>query len=541
MYLNRSVILKFAPALFAIYAIALFFFINDWGTVESSEARYAEIAREMFTTGDWLHPRLMNIHHYHKPPFTYWLTGYGYYLFGINTFGARFFLAISLLIQLLLIYRIALFFLKDKNMAFASALIYSTMPLVIVSMRGLTTDAFLQTFILLSIFFYMQWRTTQKVIWLYLMAIACGFGFLTKGPLILILPVFFVIGFNKSLPQASLSFHHVISFLLFITIGFSWFIYLAIEDSAFVSYFIFRHTYERVANAGVFSRSEPFWYYLLYTPLVALPWTIILSVGFVKSKWHTIPIVIQKIVVFLILLPLTFFSLSSSKLVLYVLPVFSGLAILSSYFLFQMEHKSPRETYLLSYFIMVCLSFYAITLVDKSINIPFGLLIPPIVTVIVFIGLRLNKSLITIDRILLASFIFTIFLLSYGARFMKYNELKINSTRPIAEWIKGQNLQNKTILVYDRLLPSLAFNLNQDITSLHDGNKYLKREVSFEKDEQWKTWLYDLTKPSEVDRLLPVLKDSPVLIVKGSLQPSSQWLLNYFAHHHEEGDWIIYY
>jgi 4-amino-4-deoxy-L-arabinose transferase len=541
MYLNRSIVSKFAPALYAIYVIALLFFINEWGTVESSEARYAEIAREMFTSGDWIHPRLMNIYHYHKPPFTYWLTGVGYYLFGINTFGARFFLAVSLLIQLLLIHRIALFFLKDKSMAFATALIYSTLPLVLVSIRGLTTDAYLQTFILLFVYFYIQWRTTQKVIWLYLIAIACGLGFLTKGPLILILPVFFVIGFYKSLPQVSFSYHHIISSLLFITIGFSWFIYLAIEDSAFVSYFLFRHTYERVANAGVFSRSEPFWYYLLYTPLVALPWTIILFTGFVKTKWRNIPTIMQKVVVFLILLPLTFFSLSSSKLILYVLPAFPGIAILSTYFLFQMESKSQKENYLLAYFIVVCLSFYGIRLFDKSINLPIGLLIPPIIMVIILIGLRLNKLLINIDRILLGSFIFTIFLLCYGALFMKYNELKINSTRPIAEWIEAQNLQNKTILVYNRLLPSLAFNLNKDITSLHDGNKSLKREVNFEKDDQWKTGLYDLTKPSEADRLLPVLRDAPVLIVKGSLQPSSQWLLNYFAHHHEEGDWIIYY
>jgi 4-amino-4-deoxy-L-arabinose transferase len=150
-------------------------------------------------------------------------------------------------------------------------------------------------------------------------------------------------------------------------------------------------------------------------------------------------------------------------------------------------------------------------------------------------------SLINIDRILISTLLFTIFLLAYGALFMKLNELKINSTKPLAEWIKDQRFQHKNILVYDRLLPSLAFHLNQDIISLHDGNRYLKREVNFEKDDQWKKWLYDLTDSSEADRLKPLLQSAPIMIVMGPVKPSSQWLLSFFSQQHKEGDWIIYF
>ncbi len=538
---DRSVLAKYSFLLFAIYAIVLFLFMNNWGTVESSEARYAEIAREMLVSGDWIHPQLLNIHHYHKPPFTYWITGFGYLLFGINPFGVRFFLAVSGLVQLLLIYQIARYFFQDKTKALAAALIYATLPLVIISMRGLTTDSYLQTFILLSIYCFIQWRTTQRVIWLYLIAIACGAGFLTKGPLILILPVFFVIGFSKTFPKASFSYHHLFSFLVFIALGFSWFIYLAVENSEFIRYFLFRHTYERMANAGVFSRSEPFWYYLIYAPLTALPWTIILIKGFVKTRWRDVNSTMQKVAVFLILLPLTFFSLSSSKLILYVMPAFAGIAILSAYFLFHLEKPSRIENYLLGYFSLICLSFFGISQVDKSIILPPVLLIPPVVTIIILVVIRIFKTLSSVDRILLSAFIFTVFLLAYGAWFMKFNELKINSTRPLAGWIKDNQLQDRNILVYNRLLPSLAFHLNDDIISLHDGNRYLKREVNFEKDEAWKKELFDLTNPLEADRLLPLLRTDPVMIVKGKVNPSSQWLLPYFSNQHTEGEWVIYY
>ena len=79
--------------------------ISQGGLTESSEARYAEIGREMALSNDFLHPRMLGIGHYHKPPVTYAITAMGYKLFGYSEFGARFFLAVALIIQLLLVYK----------------------------------------------------------------------------------------------------------------------------------------------------------------------------------------------------------------------------------------------------------------------------------------------------------------------------------------------------------------------------------------------------------------------------------------------------
>ncbi len=97
--------------LFSIFIVlcTLLLFINvgTYGVVESSDARYAEISREMLESGDYIHPTLLNIQHYHKPPLTYQLTALGYQIFGVNELGARFFLQLSLLIQLLLVYALS--------------------------------------------------------------------------------------------------------------------------------------------------------------------------------------------------------------------------------------------------------------------------------------------------------------------------------------------------------------------------------------------------------------------------------------------------
>jgi 4-amino-4-deoxy-L-arabinose transferase-like glycosyltransferase len=58
----------------SLYSLLMLLTNSWWGVIETSEARYAEIANEMFYSSDYLHPSLLNIYHYHKPPLTYWIT-----------------------------------------------------------------------------------------------------------------------------------------------------------------------------------------------------------------------------------------------------------------------------------------------------------------------------------------------------------------------------------------------------------------------------------------------------------------------------------
>ncbi len=55
-----------------------------------SEARYAEIARKMLETGNWVTPQHdYGVPFWAKPPLSTWLSAFSMKLFGVNEFAAR--------------------------------------------------------------------------------------------------------------------------------------------------------------------------------------------------------------------------------------------------------------------------------------------------------------------------------------------------------------------------------------------------------------------------------------------------------------------
>src|SRR3954470_19939883 len=59
------------------------------GLFQPDEGRYAEIAREMLVSGDWVTPRLNGLKYFEKPPLQYWMTAAALGTFGIHDWTAR--------------------------------------------------------------------------------------------------------------------------------------------------------------------------------------------------------------------------------------------------------------------------------------------------------------------------------------------------------------------------------------------------------------------------------------------------------------------
>jgi 4-amino-4-deoxy-L-arabinose transferase len=514
---------------------------GQWGVVETSEARYAEISREMYRSGDWLHPKLLNIHHYHKPPVTYWLTATAFSMFGVNTFAARFFLVIAFGIQLILFFKLAELVFKNRQAAFYSALVYATIPLVLISVRGLTTDAYLNTFVLLSLYFLVKFRESKKIQYVYGAALAMGLGFLTKGPVIFIVPLLAAVGLGKSNTWPPLKLSQAgLALLIFIVIGFSWFLLLIAEDSRFADYFFFRHFIDRIAHAEVFARKEPWYYYLPVFPLVTLPWIIIFANGLLKRRTKPEDTgLMRRLLTWWLLIPFIIFSVSSSKLVLYILPLSIGFSLVTGYFL-----TSGVSNRVLMITISLCVLIY-IGLLSTPIYLS-GFegtqLLFPLTTIALILSIGLWFLNMTSERkLLILSSLFAITLILYSSVFFKFNSAQVNTLTSVSNFIKQNQWRERNVIVYDELLPSVAFELDKDIISVYAGDRSLKRETQFEKDEQWRNYLLDVSDPKGFGHLKSLLSQKSVLIVKKDLPKDLEIIMSGDWHRKEFGKWVVYY
>ena len=530
--------------LYLVLALALLMLAtaNLWGVIETSEARYAEVGREMLRSGDWLHPKLMGIYHYHKPPLTYWLTAASYSVFGVNPFAARFFLTVAFCIQVLVVYRIAMRLFKNEQTAYYAALVYATLPIVLISVRGLTTDAYLVTFILLAVYWWIQFRETGRAMFLYAMAAAVGLGFLTKGPVVLVLPIFAVLGLRRWYPPAPVGALRIaFALLIFLLISFSWFVFLTAENPLFADYFFFRHLVDRVAHAEVFSRAKPWYYYLPMIPVIYLPWIGMVLPG---GREESAPRpegrrLTRRLAVWWFLGPLILFSMFTSKLVLYILPLSIGFSLVAAYFL---TFGRFRPLYWVFFPIIgiIYIALIAAPFFPPGFHYNAILISLPALALLASAGMLLLKM--KKEPVVTAwSFLFAATLIVYASLFFRMNSVQVNGVTPIASFIKENGLQDREILVYNELLPSLSFELDKDIVSVYAGSNALKRETQFQKDEEWENYWVDETVEEGRLKVRRALSERSVLIVKNKLPEEVQTMMAGSWNEKKFGKWVVYY
>ncbi|HNW34652.1 MAG TPA: glycosyltransferase family 39 protein, partial [Candidatus Ozemobacteraceae bacterium] len=148
---------------------------------ETSEGRYASVARVMAEGGSWLKPELNGVAHFTKPPVTYWASAVGMKLFGMTEQGAKAFLPFAAAITAIGCYRVALL-LTTLRGALCGTIVLLTSLFFAVQFRGLTADPLLAMFETWMVWALIRYRTKPSP------ALASGFwalagaAFLTKGP-----------------------------------------------------------------------------------------------------------------------------------------------------------------------------------------------------------------------------------------------------------------------------------------------------------------------------------------------------------------------
>ena len=315
--------------------------------LRADEGRYAEIAREMFVSGDWVTIRYNGLKYFEKPPFHLWMTAIAYHLFGVGDWQARLWVALSgaigtgmtmlaaarwfgrrvgLLTGLVLVatpswYLAAHFNSLDMGVAAALA---CTLAGVLLAQHPLADAA-------------------QRRRWMWFAWGAMGVAVLTKGLIGIVLPGLVLVCYTLLARDWALwrRLHLLSGAVIALAITAPWFVLVSLRNPEFARFFFIHEHWDRYTSS-VHLRSAPWWYFGPQLLAGFLPWLGLLPgmIAAVRRDREPVvtppaageatgfrPVVLLAVWVVAIF---AFFSASGSKLPGYIAPVFPALGIMAA-------------------------------------------------------------------------------------------------------------------------------------------------------------------------------------------------------------------
>jgi 4-amino-4-deoxy-L-arabinose transferase-like glycosyltransferase len=317
-------------------AVTLFAGLGRSAITDSDEAFYAEAAREMVESGNWLTPHFNYEHRFQKPILFYWLIAATFGFFGVVEWAARFWSAMAGLGMAFIAADLGARWF-DRSTGLLAGIIVGTSFGCAAIARMALPDLPLAFFITLAVWaaliglFETPGRQQR---WLVLAAAALALGLITKGPLAVVLPVLvlapIVIIQRPKLhvgPGAGIA-----AAAVFLLIGVPWYAAMALEHGwTYVHGFFVGDNIERFATTR-FNDPRPVWFYLPVLFAGMLPWSPFFLL-WIRSSVETLigrrrPSAFEIRLAAWALMPLAFFSLSVGKQPRYILPLLPPLALL---------------------------------------------------------------------------------------------------------------------------------------------------------------------------------------------------------------------
>ncbi len=323
--------------LLLLAAVTFFAGLGRGAITDSDEAFYADAAREMVASGDWVTPQYNYEPRFQKPVLYYWVTAAASLVLGENEMAARFWAAMAGLGLVLVTAAAGRRWYDESTGLLAGAIVATNFGYFSIGRMALP-DLPLAFCISLAIWAALvatleQERSPRKFV--LLAALALGLGFLTKGPVGLIVPAIVIVPVllieRRSIALTTPS-DLVLGFIVMAGVAAPWYVVMWLRHgNEYLQGFFIGDNFERFVTDR-FNDPRPWWFYF---PIVAgglLPWTPLALVWLGPlTQWVRRRRDIGTIDLRLLLwaaLPLAFFSLSVGKQPRYILPVLPPLALL---------------------------------------------------------------------------------------------------------------------------------------------------------------------------------------------------------------------
>ncbi|MGB5960774.1 MAG: glycosyltransferase family 39 protein [Coleofasciculaceae cyanobacterium] len=352
--------------LLVIGFLAFFWNLGSTGLIDETEPLFAEAARQMTVTGDWITPYFNGVTRFDKPPLIYWLMAIAYSTFGVNEFAARLPSALAgVALTSLLFYTLRQFggwgipklepdATKSDNTAIrqwqswlvaglGSAMV-ALNPITLFFGRTGYSDMLLSLCFggsLLAFFIGYAQPEQPKIQerWYLAVYVLFGLAVLTKGPVGIVLPGLIIASFLFYLGKTKEVLREmqvVRGSLIFLVIAVPWFILVTLQNGeVYINSFFGVHNFERFTNV-VNQHQGPIYFHLLIVLIGFAPWSIglpsaIASINvFQRQRFSNLPrqAHLGLFALFWFFIVLGFFTIAVTKYFSYTLPLMPAAAIL---------------------------------------------------------------------------------------------------------------------------------------------------------------------------------------------------------------------
>ena len=354
--------------LLGLAVLVLWFgFLDVRHLLRSDEGRYAQIAREMWASGDWVTIRYQGLKYFEKPPLHLWMTALAYSAFGVGEWQARLWVATSGAIATVAL-ALALRHWHGAKAGWLGGLVLLATPSWVLATHFNSLDigvaaAMTCTLAAFLVAQHPEQSPAARRGWMLLAWAAMGAAVLSKGLIGIVLPGGALVLYTLVRRDWALwrRLHLLGGTTVLLAVTAPWFVLVSLRNPEFAQFFFIHEHFSRYTSQ-VHQRGAPWWFFVpqvlggflpwlaltpRWLPLLRTPATLKPAVdGRPKPFNPDLFCALWAAVIFV------FFSLSGSKLPGYVVPLYPALAWLAARALLSLDARGWTLQWL---WISVCL------------------------------------------------------------------------------------------------------------------------------------------------------------------------------------------
>ena len=338
-YQSQNTSIKTSTILWMVLLLTLVWFgtLGYRHLTPSDEGRYAEIAREMLASNDWITIRYNDYKYFEKPPLQAWMTALSFEWFGIGEWQARLWAGLTGFLTILTVGFTATQLL-GKRAGLLSAIVLAASPIWILGSHINSLDMGLSAFMGMSLCALLLAQTSNnrsigQAFWMLVCWACMGLAVLSKGLIGIVLPGLVLVVYSLTAFDFKIwmRLHWIKGIIIFLAITAPWFILISQKNPEFPHFFFIHEHFERFTT-DEHRRSAPWHFFLPIFFIGFLPWLFQLpkSIALAFSDRNQPQSEFKPLWLCFIwaLLIFVFFSASHSKLPGYIIPIYPALAIL---------------------------------------------------------------------------------------------------------------------------------------------------------------------------------------------------------------------